>query len=257
MAILKTEAVILKTWKLRETSLILSLYTRDYGKIKVVGKGARGPKSKFKGCLEPLSQIGIIFYEKKNRDLQLLSQAHLIEPHAKMVGHLERTTLAFAAAELLDKAVSGEESNPPLFHLTADVLSALNHSHGFLEGALWFYETHFIDMMGYKPSWDFCLACEQSLGMDGGYFQAGNGGLLCSHCGAVGGGLVIQGETLEILYFLQRTPLSDVFQLNPSPRQKAEIRKMFDLYFKAHIEHMKQLKALEIYYKMPGSNPVR
>ncbi|MBN2104436.1 DNA repair protein RecO [bacterium] len=250
MAILKTEAVILKTYKLRETSLILSVYTKDFGKIKLVAKGARGPKSKFKGCLEPLTHIGIVFYEKKTRELQLLSQAHLINPHVKMVGSLKKTILGLAAAELLDKAVAGEESFEKLFVLLANVLKALNENGGFLEAILWFFETQFIDLMGYKPTWNDCLSCGQSLGIDGGYFQAQNGGLLCSQCGAAGGGLVIHGETLEILYFLQRASLSEAVQLNPDQQQIAEIRKMFDLYFRTHIEHMRQLNSLEIYYKM-------
>jgi len=253
MAILKTEAFILKTYKLRETSLILSVYTRDYGKIKLVAKGARGPKSKFKGCLEPLSHIGIVFYEKKTRDLQLMSQANLINPHVKMVGDLKRTTLGFSIVELLDKAVAGEEPSDRLFSLTIQVLETVNQSDGFLEAALWFFETHFIDLMGYKPTWDACLKCHESLGMDGGYFLAQNGGLLCNRCGSAGGGLVIHGETLEILYFLQKARPEEVVRLNPDQQQIAEIRKMFDLYFRTHIEHLRQLNALEIYYRMHSS----
>jgi len=218
--------------------------------MKLICKGARGPKSKFKGCLEPLSHINIVFYSKKTRELQLLSQAHLIDPHIQMVGDLTRTTLGLAAAELLDKAVAGEESFDRLFLLLVDVLTALDRYRGFLEAVLWFFEMHFIDLMGYKPTWDACLSCSRSLGMDGGYFQAQSGGLLCSRCGVTGGGLVIHGETLEILYFLQRANLGESVQLNPDQQQIAEIRKMFGLYFRTHIEHLRQLNALEIYYKM-------
>ncbi|MBN1783007.1 DNA repair protein RecO [bacterium] len=250
MAILKTEAIILKTYKLSETSLILLLYTRDHGKLKVVAKGARDPKSKFKGCMELLSHVHIIYYEKKNRDLQLLSQASLISAQKNMIGDVERTTLGLAAAELLNKAVAGEEAFAKLFDLLGATLETLNTTRGFLEAVLWYFESHFIDLMGYKPTWDTCLSCGQSLGVDGGYFQAQSGGLLCSRCGSTGGGLVIQGETLEILYYLQRALLPETAQLHPTPGQKAEIRKMFDLYFRAHIEHLNRLNALDIYYRM-------
>ena len=112
MAILKTEAVVLKGWKLGETSKIVSLYTRDFGKVKVVAKGGRGPKSKFKGCLEPLTHIRIVYYDKRTRDLQLLSQADLIDPYLHIVGNVERTSLGLATAELVNKAVAGEEPFP-------------------------------------------------------------------------------------------------------------------------------------------------
>ena len=64
---------------------------------------------------------------------------------------------------------------------------------------------------------------------------------------------MIQGETLEILYFLQQSRLDETVQLRPTSRQKAEIRKMFTLYFRTHIEHLRQLNALEIYLKMDRS----
>lgn len=250
MAILKTEAVVLRGWKMGETSKILSLYTRDFGKVKVVAKGGRGPKGKFKGCLEPLTHIRVVYYDKRTRDLQLLSQADLIDPHFRIIGDMERTSLGLAAAELVDRAVVGEEPFPQVFDLLTTMLRSINSGEGFLEGIFWFFEGHFIDLMGYKPTWDKCLECSGSLGVEGGFFQPPSGGLLCSRCGEVGGGLVVGSETLEILYWLQRGDLKDVVNLNPSPAQKAEIRKMFDLYFKTHIDHMKSLRSLGLYYEL-------
>ena len=60
----------------------------------------------------------------------------------------------------------------------------------------------------------------------------------------------MEAETLEILYWLQQAELDSVGSLRPTPAQKAEIRKMFDLYFKTHIEYMKSLKSLGLYYEM-------
>lgn len=239
---------MLRGWEMGETSKILALYTQDYGKIKVVAKGGRGPKSKFKGCLEPLSRINIVFYDKRTRDLQLLSQADLVDPYLRIIGDIKRTTLALAIAELVYRAVSGEEPFPQIFDLFTAVMDRMNNSHGFLEAYLWFFESHFIELMGYKPSWDNCLSCQSSLGADGGYFQPENGGLLCSCCGAVKGGLVVRGETLEILYWLQKSSVDDVDQLAPGNLQKIEIRKMYDLYFRTHIDHMRSLKSLSLYY---------
>ena len=250
MAILSTEAVVLRSWKMGETSLILSLFTRDYGKVRVVAKGGRGPKSKFKGCLESLTHIRAIYYDKPTRELQLLSKTDLIDPHFHIIGHVGRTALGLASVELVDRAVVGEGSHPQIFDLLISTLSALDKNQGFLEGNLWFFEGHFIDLMGYKPTWDACLKCTQSLGIEGGYFQPQSGGLFCSRCGVGSGGLMIGGETLEILYWLQKTMIEDVVQLEPTPAQKKEIRKMFDLYFKTHIEHMKHLRSLDLYYQL-------
>ena len=250
MAILRTEAVVMKGWKLGETSKILSLFTRDFGKVKVVAKGGRGSKSKFKGCLEPLTHLRIFYYDKRTRDLQLLSQADLIDPHLHIIGNVKKTILSLAIIELVDRAVVGEEPFPQIFDLLVSTLQSIDEAKGFFEALVWFFESHFIELMGYKPTWDTCLSCKTSLGADGGYFQPHSGGLCCNRCGSEKGGLVIGGETLEILYWLQRENIRNIDQIHPDKPQKAEIRKMFDLYFKTHIEHMNRLNALNLYYDL-------
>jgi len=250
MAILKTEAILLKSWNFRETSKLLSFYTKDSGKVKMIAKGARSPKSPFKGRLEPLSHVQTVYYHKQTRDLQLLTQAETINPHLSLFGDYEKTTLGLAVAELLDKGVGGQDAMPALFDLFRDVLDVVDRSKGFLEGAVWYFEGHFIDLMGYKPTWDACLKCNNPLSMQGGFFQAENGGLYCHDCGSAYGGLQVSGETLEILFWLQKAKPEESVQLDPDPGRKAEIRKMFDLYFKTHIEQMRTLKALNLFYKM-------
>lgn len=250
MAILDSEAVVLRGWKLGETSKIVSFYTKEFGKVRAVAKGGRGPKSKFRGCLEPLTHLRIIFYEKKSRDLQLLSKTDLIDPHYRIIGNETKSALGLAAVELIDRAVVGEEPFPRVFDLLASVLRGIDAGDGFLEANLWFFMGHFIALMGYKPTWDACLECGNSLGMEGGYFLPQNGGLLCDGCGGTHGGFAVGGETLEIMYWLQQGALKDVGRIDPTERQKAEIRKMFELYFRTHIDHMRNLRALELYYRL-------
>ena len=73
MPILKSEGVVLRRIKYSETSLILTFYTKDQGKISLIAKGARNPKSKFVGALEPATYASIVYYHKDSRELQLLS----------------------------------------------------------------------------------------------------------------------------------------------------------------------------------------
>lgn len=250
MAILKTEAIVLKGWNYSETSKILLLYTRDFGKVRIIAKGARDLKSKFKGCLEPLTHLSIVYYHKSTRDLQLLSHADLIDAHRHIIGNVSKTALGLSVAELLNRGIVGEESTPDLFELFRQVLEAINRESGFIEGLLWYFESHFITMMGFKPTWDACLQCGGTLSMDGGFFQAQSGGLLCHSCGSPRGGLQVSGETLEILFWLQGADLTEVGDLDPTPAQRAEIRKMFDFYFKTHIDQMGGLRALKLFYEL-------
>jgi DNA repair protein RecO (recombination protein O) len=256
MGILKTEAVVLKGWNFGESSRILSVYSRDHGKVKLMAKGGRALKSKFRGCLEPLSRISIEYYDKRTRELQLLSRSDLVDPHMRLLGDMRGTVLGLAALELIDRAVAGEERSVEIYDLLSETLSTLNGaSGGFAEGVFWRFETRFIGLMGYQPTWDNCLSCGSSLGKEGGYFQASSGGLLCAACGVSGGGLVVEGGTLDILYWLQQAPAGEAPRLEPSEGEKAAIRKMFDFYFKAHIEHIHGLESLKFLYEME-SRPV-
>ena len=78
------------------------------------------------------------------------------------------------------------------------------------------------------------------------------GGLRCQECEAAQGGLHVSSDTLEILFWLQKCGVNEVDQLQPEPAQQAEIRKLFDMYFKTHITHMRSLNSLEMFYHLAG-----
>lgn len=253
MAILESNAVVLRSWKMGETSTILSLYTENYGKLRVIAKGGRSLKSKFKGCIEPLNHIRIVYYEKKTRDLQLLSKTDLIDPHYKIIGNPLKTALALAVAELVEKTVETKDPTLKIFNLLVETLESINSKKEFLEGLFWFFEGHLIDYIGFKPKWNICLHCSSSLGSGGGFFHPDSGGLLCKKCGSNSGGLFVESGTLEILFFLQMGNFNDAIKLKPTPSQKVQIRKLFNLYFKTHIEYMHGLKSLDLFYTFNSS----
>ncbi len=250
MAILESEGVVLKGWKFGESSKIVSIFTKDFGKVRMIAKGCCSLKSKFKGCLESLNHIHLIYYNKETRDLQLLSKTNLIDPHYSIIGNPVKTSLALATTELVEKIVEDENPGIDLFELLIHTISSIDKGKKFIEGFFWYFEEHLIDIMGYKANWNLCLTCKKSLGFDGGLFQPDSGGLLCRECSKNYGGLRISAETLEILYFLQKESIDSAANLRPNSYQIAEIRKMYNFYFKTHIEHMQGLKSLDLYYSL-------
>ncbi|MBN2415686.1 DNA repair protein RecO [bacterium] len=257
MAIIKTEAVVLKGWKLGETSKILLLYTKDHGRVKAVAKGARNPKSQFKGCLEPLSRIAVIYYDKPARDLQLLTKADLVTPHYHIIGDIAKTALGLATLELLNKAVAGEEPFPQVYDLLCSTLERLDRSEKFSEGIFWYFQNHFIELLGYRPNWSACLKCGASLRDSGGMFHPSRGGLVCGQCAGGAGGAVISGEALEILFWMQTCSISEACSIEPDPVQTAEIRRAFDLYFKTHLDYLRPLNSLKVFYEHERSKTAR
>ena len=96
-SIVKTEAVVLKSMKYRETSKIITFYTRDFGKVKAIAKGARQPKNKFGSSLEPMSYVLVVLYRKEHRDLQLISQCDLIKTFRHLSEDLDKMAVCMSA----------------------------------------------------------------------------------------------------------------------------------------------------------------
>ena len=79
MAIQKSQAIVLKREEVRETSILLTVYTKDFGKLKLISKGVRSPEQKFISAYELLALCDIVFYERKRKGYLLLSQCELVD----------------------------------------------------------------------------------------------------------------------------------------------------------------------------------
>jgi DNA repair protein RecO (recombination protein O) len=124
--IVKTDAIILRGRKQGDTSKLATLYTRDFGKIDVIAKGAREQKSKFGGALEMFAFSSVVLYKNTRPDaLSLLSNAESVEPNHGILRSLERMETATNIIELILRAMHDEEANSELFELLASTLRAI------------------------------------------------------------------------------------------------------------------------------------
>jgi DNA repair protein RecO (recombination protein O) len=128
--LVSTEAIVLRSRKHGETSKIVTLYSREYGKVDVIAKGARDIKSKFGGALEAFTESRIVFYKKEKAEasLYLLSKAEPIRSNAKLLEGLEKIEAATSIAELLNRSMHDEDQNTALYDLTSSVLTAMSRS---------------------------------------------------------------------------------------------------------------------------------
>src|SRR5688572_32916058 len=113
MALTRCEAVVVRTYPLGDTSRIVVLYSREFGLVRGVAKGARGPKSKFGAGLEPLTHVDVVLYRKDGRDLDLLSK---VDVRAAWSGiGLGRVTDGQAGLEFVDRLVWETGRDPAVF----------------------------------------------------------------------------------------------------------------------------------------------
>src|ERR1044071_7943508 len=111
-----------------ETSKIVTLYTRAFGKVNVIAKGARDIKSKFGGALEMFACVNAVFYKKERAEggLYLLSKADLVDAHRTILNDLDRIEAATAVCELVLRAIHDEEEHPEIFDLLAAALAEIS-----------------------------------------------------------------------------------------------------------------------------------
>lgn len=121
----KTEAVILRTQPMGDTSLLLHVYSRDSGRLSLIAKGARSPKSRPRlALLQPGQLLQVIYYHKPNRDLHTLSEFNLLHrPHYRLA-HPARNLYALLACEIFSGCYKTEEeigAEEP-FHVLRDAM---------------------------------------------------------------------------------------------------------------------------------------
>ena len=103
MAIQTTDAIVLYRIVLGDSSLLVTLYTRDFGKLKVVARGARKPKSKMASAFQPFTLISVTFRRKEHRELQTLSKAEVLSTFRYLGEDLTKMAYASAVAELINR----------------------------------------------------------------------------------------------------------------------------------------------------------
>jgi DNA repair protein RecO (recombination protein O) len=148
----RAEGIVLRRQTVTESSLIVTWYTREFGKLKTMAKGARRPKGPFQGKIDLFYRDEIVFLRSKRSDLHLLHDCFLEEAHARLRKSVESLTAASYACELVDLATEQEDPNPAMYHLLATILDALEaRQDGVL--LIWF-EIRILAAAGWKPSWE-------------------------------------------------------------------------------------------------------
>lgn len=251
--IAKTEAIVLRSRKYRESSKILNLYTKEFGKLSVIAKGARGPKSKFGSSLEPLSHVCAVLYKHEHRDLHLLSQCDSLSRFPAFSEDLEKFGAAMSVVELVEGVAHDEERNDQLFDLTLGVLRAIDAAPKNAANLQFYFELHLSDVLGFRPNFHTCLSCgrtlnEEQVGTKGGELRFGNGGVLCTLCSDKAGGQgTISLGALRILQRLQETTEpGTVTRMKLTEHQTEEVRTILRQYLQSHIGGLQRLKAQSV-----------
>ena len=254
----RIEAVVLKTIPFRETSIIATLCTREYGKMSVVAKGARGPKGKMSAALQPMNLVTAVVYRNEQRDLHLVSECDILRPLKNMTSDLDKMGAGLAVVELTSAATHGSEEHAGLYSLVCAALETIDGATKRPQNALYFFEHRLLTLLGFAPDLHRCPRC--GLDLSGApdhrrtFLDTGSG-VLCGDCSAVGVGLAqVSIQALRVLQFLQDTKdIRGVSNLEMSTAVESEVAAALRRSLQRHVEGLGRLKSEDVFAAIRNS----
>ncbi|MCU0414212.1 MAG: DNA repair protein RecO [Ignavibacteriaceae bacterium] len=179
--IVKTEAIVLSKMNYGDSSSIASMFTEDLGKITVIVKGARSPKSKYGKIVDPLNYLAVVLYKKESREIQLLSQADIVEHYPNIKNDLSKLGYAYGVVELVKNLLADHEVNKKIFKGIVKILSRLNSGEEKSEITFGRFFMFLLKETGYEIQIDSCALCGKQK-FDGDVFYNFEKGLICGEC---------------------------------------------------------------------------
>jgi DNA repair protein RecO (recombination protein O) len=176
-------ALVVRTTDWSETSRIATLFTREFGKVRVLAKGGRRLKSNFEVALDLLTVCRIVLLRKSSGGLDLLTEAQVAERFPALRTSLPALYAAYYVAELLAEGTADYDPHPALFDATLAALRDLGAAVLQIGPRVAAYELTWLRELGYSPALSACAACGGAVGGRPA-FSAAAGGVVCPACRA-------------------------------------------------------------------------
>ncbi|MFN0054183.1 MAG: DNA repair protein RecO [Planctomycetales bacterium] len=179
----KSIALVIRLADFSESSRVVTLFTRDFGKVAVVAKGAKRLKGPFEAALDLLTLCEVVFLRKSTSSLDLLTEARLRTRFRPQPGNLGSLYGGYYVAELLDALSEEYDAHPALFDEACAALERLSEGNLPLNSILSRFELVLLREIGQLPSFEGCVACGEPVGDTRRFtFKVSQGGLICDAC---------------------------------------------------------------------------
>ena len=230
----RTEAVVLRRQDLGEADRLLTVYSLENGKLRLVAKGVRKPKSKKAGHLEPFTRVRL--QNARGRELVIINQAEAIELYPAIHKDLECLSRAAVIGELVDRFSIEQEAHRGVYRLLCDAYERMNAS--FVPATVQrYFEAGFLETVGYRPELFRCVHCSSEIRPEAQFFSYRDGGVVCPSCAAAGTGLHrISLQALKVLRHFQRSSFSAVAGIEIRGSVHAELDELMEGFFNHLLE---------------------
>jgi DNA repair protein RecO (recombination protein O) len=227
----RTDAIILRRADFGEADRLLTVFTPDRGKLRLLAKGVRKTTSRKAGHVELFMLTQMLVAQGRTWDI--ISQAEIVQAYRGLRDDLDKTGHAYYLAELIDRFTEEHDPNQPVFELLALTLAHL-----------------VLNLTGFQPQLYYCVACQEALeAVENNYFHFIDGGVLCPTHGQLRPNAeLLPLAVLKVLRFLQSEPWERVAQLHLTPKTRSQVETLLLTYITSLLE--RQLKSVEFLKKL-------
>ena len=238
--ILKSEAIVVKSFDFRETSRIATFFTKDFGKLKGVLKGIRRDPKKFGSSVDRYTVNDIVYYHSRRTDLHLISHCDLKQFFFAVREDYKRSVAANYALELIDSIMPAEQPNIKVYDLLKDFLKSLETVKD-INKLVHIFQIKILLYSGFKPHLDSCVRCRRKI-KKRARFSHKLGGLLCDLCPSqeTDNAMISQGAVLSILH-IEQSQWAEALKLGLTKSVKEELKFTLNNFLVYHLE--KYIKA--------------
>ena len=230
----QTEAIVLRTWPFHEADVLVSLFTREHGRVKGVARHAMKSRRRFGGALEPMTYVKATYAERRGVELVRLEAFEILwSPLRGEVDYARAAALQFVA-EVLDEALPEGAQDDALFRLTMACVAQMQ-----ADGGVWMPVTYFglwvTRLMGWMPELGVCAVC--GAGLKGGavWYSVMHDGLTCARCKR-GGSVSLSAESVELVRRIFREPITAFVEEEWGRGRAADVRRFAVDMLERHLE---------------------
>jgi DNA repair protein RecO (recombination protein O) len=233
MPLKQSEAIVLRSWPLREADLLVSFFTRNEGKLRGVARSAKKSRKRFGGALEPLTTVQLCWEEREGQELVRIDSCEVMaSPLAERVDYPRAVALGHVA-EVVEELLPEREANDAVFRLAAVVLRAL--SPGVVWAPLTYFDLWIVRLTGFLPELDVCTACGTALDGAAAFFHPLADGLMCAADQRLAS-VALSAESRSLAGQMLRAPLQNFTGVEWPKQRAADLRQFLVQCMERHIE---------------------
>jgi DNA repair protein RecO (recombination protein O) len=227
------EALVLRVWPFQEADLLVSLFTREAGRVRGVARHALRSRRRFGGALEPMTHVRATYAERPRQELVRLDAFEILSSPLSRPIDYERTAALQLVAEILEEAMPDGAPDDAIFRLALAVLDELTVGRVFMP--ITYFTLWMTRLMGWMPDLGHCAACGLDLRSKAVWYSPTHDGVTC-HDDRRPGSLPLSAESVRLAARIFHDRVKDL-AAEDWPRTRAADLRRFSLdLLERHLE---------------------